>query len=195
MNGTIDIQIVEKSGLFAFENSISFDPSTAHVVPISLLEQHLRNSFPAAFIKLDQMYNSFDAFLKTAGRDIVRAGLVSWQQWNYELMTVRNYYTDKRHEHECFSNLTWDNLNENSLLFVFYAKEDKRRYEAERASMNKKSRQRQEMNDYGSPSDAMTTNDSRYENMLSNEILGLCHVNTGGKKKGRHVSIENINFF
>lgn len=177
----IEVMILEKSGLFAFENSISMDISTAHVVPLSLLEDYLMGMFPSPFRELLHMYNSLEGFLKTAARDIVREGLVeSWQLWNYEVMTTKNYYLDKRHEHDCFSNLTWNHLEENNPLFIFYVKEDKRRYEAERASMNKRVRRRQEASENGfhNNQDPIATNELRYQNMITNEVLGLCHVNT-----------------
>ncbi|GAA5816106.1 hypothetical protein MFLAVUS_009628 [Mucor flavus] len=182
---SIEVMILEKSGLFAFENSISTDISTAHVVPLSLLQDYLMGMFPSHFQELLHMYNSLEGFLKTAARDIVREGLVgSWQLWNYEVMTTKNYYLDKRHEHDCFSNLTWNHLEEHSLLFIFYIKEDKRRYEAERASMNKKIRRRQEASENGfhNNQDPIATNELHYQNTITSEVLGLCHSLTPTQK-------------
>lgn len=177
----IEVFILEKCGLFAFENSISMDPSTAHVVPLSLLQDYLAGMYLTPFQKLLNMHHSLEGFLKTSARDIVREGMIeSWQIWNYEVMTAKNYYLDKRHEHDCFSNLTWNHLEEHSLLFIFYIKEDKRRYEAERASMNKKIRRRQEASENGfhNNQDPIATNELHYQNTITSEVLGLCHVNT-----------------
>ncbi|KAI8088408.1 hypothetical protein BDF21DRAFT_491444 [Thamnidium elegans] len=185
MSGIEEVLILEKCGLFAFENSISVDPSTAHVVPLSLLQEYLTGMFPSHFQELLNRYHSLEGFLKTAARDIVREGLVeSWQLWNYEVMTTKNYYLDKRHEHDCFSNLTWNHLEEHRLLFIFYVKEDKRRYEAERASMNKKIRRRQEASENGSQNNQapIAANELRCQNMITNEVLGLCHSLTPTQK-------------
>ncbi|KAI9257456.1 hypothetical protein EDC94DRAFT_614487 [Helicostylum pulchrum] len=181
----IEVLILENCGLFAFENSISVNPSTAHVVPLSLLQDYLMGMFPSQFEELLYMYPSLEGFLKTAARDIVREGHIeSWQLWNYEVMTAKNYYLDKRHEHDCFSNLTWNHLEEHKPLFIFYVKEDKRRYEAERASMKKKVRRRQEASENGFQNNGapITTNELRYQSMITNEVLGLCHSLTPTQK-------------
>lgn len=141
---------LEKCGLYAHQNSIASDPDAARVVLLTTLETYLRNTYPSAYNKVMEHCQSLEYFLKNQGREIVRAGSIKkWQNWNYEIMTIQNYVVDHRHEHHCFSGLTIPNhqLDGSWSLFIFYSRNEKRRYEAERASLNRKLKKEQERAD------------------------------------------------
>ncbi|CAO3624415.1 unnamed protein product [Mucor hiemalis] len=104
--------LLEKCFAYALSNSKASNPSTAKVVELRDLERHY------------------------TGRDVIRSGAIqSWWEWNYEVMNLVSYLNDKRHEHNCFSPLRQRPTN-NANLFVLYLKEEKRRYESERARAN-----------------------------------------------------------
>ncbi|GAN08754.1 pap 25a associated domain family protein [Mucor ambiguus] len=139
-NNPLQVSFLEVCGLYAFNHSITDDISTAKVVTIRDLKDYLNNKYPELYRTIAQIYCPLEQFLKEIGRDIVRAGLVpTWSKYNYELMTQAQYYADKRHEHDYFSELT-KNGPDDTALFVLFYKEDKIRYEAERAEAKKKNK-------------------------------------------------------
>lgn len=184
MSNQIEVLFLEKCGLYALENSISSDSTTARVVLIAALDNYLKQAYPSAYQKIIESYRSLELFLKNAGREIIRAGLIkNWQNWNYEIMPINLYNNDKRHDHKCFSPLTWK-PQDSATLFVFYSKDDKRRYEAERAHMNKKQRKEQERVErevrentvISIPITSITKDGPRRQDPLTNEITKLCRV-------------------
>lgn len=180
----MEVLFLEKCGIYALENSISNDSTTARVVLIAALDNYLKLAYPSAYQKIIECYRSLELFLKNAGREIIRAGLIkNWQNWNFEIMTMNVYSNDKRHDHKCFSPLTWK-PHESASLFVFYSKDDKRRYEAERAQMNKKQRKEQERVEravrentiISIPNTSSIKDGLRRQDPLTNEITKLCRV-------------------
>ena len=136
----LQVSFLEVCGLYAFNHSITDDMSTAKVVTIRDLKDYLNSKYPELYRTIVQIYCPLEQFLKEIGRDIVRAGLVpTWSKYNYELMTQAQYYADKRHEHDYFSELT-KNGPDDTALFVLFYKEDKIRYDAERAEVKKRSK-------------------------------------------------------
>lgn len=186
MSGQIEVLFLEKCGIYALENSIASDSNTARVVLVASLDNYLKQAYPSAYQKIIESYRSLELFLKNAGREIIRAGLIkNWHNWNYELMPINVYNNDKRHDHKCFSSLTWKPLESSNSLFVFYSKDDKRRYEAERANLNKKQRKEQDRVErevrentiISIPSITSITKDGpRRQDSLTNEINKLCRV-------------------
>jgi hypothetical protein len=178
---------LEKCGFYANQNSVSADPLTARVVLVSTLDNYLRQTYPSAYQKIMEHCKSLELFLKNQGREIIRTGAIKlWQDWNYEIMSTQNYIQDKRHAHHCFSELTIPRhqLDENKSLFIFYSRDEKRRYEAERASLNRKQRMEQERVEREAReenviriSQPMHTDTSpRRLDSLTEEIMNLCGV-------------------
>jgi hypothetical protein len=162
MNDEVQVLFLENCGIYAYNNSIAAEEDTARVVTVHSLRSHLMESCPSTYAVIVQLYHSLEHFLKGAGRDIIRAGLITrWDEWNYELMPTANYFSDKRQEHGYFSDLT-QYVPDNPLLFVFYLKEDKRRYESDRQELKKKSAQKKLL---GRP---------RHD-PVSDEIFDFCH--------------------
>ncbi|KAK4518214.1 uncharacterized protein ATC70_001566 [Mucor velutinosus] len=139
-NNSLQVSFLEVCGLYAFNHSITDDISTAKVVTVRDLKNYLDIKYPELYRTIVQIYCPLEQFLKETGRDIARAGLVpTWSKYNYELMTQAQYYADKRHEHDYFSELT-KNGPDDTALFVLFYKEDRIRYEAERAEVKKKNK-------------------------------------------------------
>lgn len=129
--------LLEKCFAYALSNSKASNPSTAKVVELRDLERHVAASLPGLYYYVMNQHDSFLEFLKYTGRDVIRSGAIqSWWDWNYEVMSLPSYLNDKRHEHNCFSPLRQCPIN-NANLFVLYLKEEKRRYESERARANR----------------------------------------------------------
>lgn len=162
MNDEVQVLFLENCGIYAYNNSIAAEEDAARIVTIHSLRSHLMESCPSTYAFIVQLYHSLEHFLKGAGRDIIRAGLITrWNEWNYELMTTASYFSDKRQEHGYFSDLV-QYVSDNTLLFVFYLKEDKRRYESERQELKKKSVQKKSL--------AKPRHDP-----VSDEIFTFCH--------------------
>ena len=76
---------------------------------------------------------------------------------------------DKRHDHHYFSTLTKHQSN-STLLFVFYLKEDKRRFEQERVELKQKAKKQ------GRSESANIIDPPKRFDPISNEIFELCHT-------------------
>jgi hypothetical protein len=162
MNDEVQVLFLENCGIYAYNNSIAVNEDAARVVTIHSLRSHLTESCPSTYAVIMQLYHSLEHFLKGTGREIIRGGYITrWNAWNYELMTMASYFNDKRQEHGYFSDLK-EYVPDNTLLFIFYLKEDKRRYESERQELKKKSVQKKLL---GRP----------HHDPVSNEIFDFCH--------------------
>lgn len=148
MASNAEVLLLEQCGIYAYKNSIAQDPNTARVVALATLDEYLCHEFHSPYRRVISRCKSLESFLKYAGRDLVRKGFMqSWSDWNYELMHVNSYLNDKRHDHNCFSGIQLSKIPQqagNKMLLVFYLKEQKRQYEAERANANRKQRISQE---------------------------------------------------
>jgi hypothetical protein len=147
MTNNSEILILEQCGLYAYKNSISEDPKTARVVPLATLDEYLSNEFHSPYRRVISRCKSLESFLKYSGRELVRKGFnQAWTDWNYEIMHINSYLNDKRHNHNYFSSIQLSRVPQtgNKMLLVFYLKEEKRRYETERANANRKQRVGQE---------------------------------------------------
>lgn len=138
---TIELGILTNCGLYAYSHSIATSPKTACVTTMNQLKNHLITHLPSEYVTITSMYGSLERFLKGAGRVYMRSELTRpWSEFNYELLTFEKYMNDKRHEHNCFSDLNITDATPSTILFVFYYKEEQRRFESERATINKQLR-------------------------------------------------------
>ncbi|KAI8327133.1 hypothetical protein EDC96DRAFT_532707 [Choanephora cucurbitarum] len=170
MSEEAQVGFLEACGIYAFKNSIASNSRTARVVSLPDLKAHLSETCPSTLSIIFRLYNSLEFFLKGAGREMVRSGMIrAWSSWNYEIMTMANYMNDKRHDHHYFSTLTKHQSN-STLLFVFYLKEDKRRFEQERVELKQKAKKQ------GRSESANTVDPPKRFDPISNEIFELCHT-------------------
>ncbi|KAI9473645.1 MAG: hypothetical protein EXX96DRAFT_578784 [Benjaminiella poitrasii] len=169
MDTDFRVDFLDHCASFCYHNSIASDAKrAAHVVTIDFLTSCLIEKFTYVYINVIQQYGTPEEFFKTAGREIMRSHILQHRQaWNFEIMTVSNYYNDKRYHHHYFTQLN-EQLPDDTVLFVFYKKEDKRRFEHERAMLKKKQWKSNELTDKDKDQDASTIR----------EILELCELPT-----------------
>ncbi|KAI7907407.1 uncharacterized protein BX663DRAFT_137200 [Cokeromyces recurvatus] len=172
MDTDFRIDFLDHCAALAFHDSITLDPNSnannkkARVVTLDFLTSCLIERSTYDYINVIQQFSTTENFFRTVGREMMRSGaLQRWQSWNYEIMTVSTYYDDKRYQHRYFSKLT-EQLSNDTLLFVFYKKEDKRRFEHERALLKKKPKK--------TDHESFNKHSNLIADPASREILELC---------------------